>query len=141
MDVTFDMTCIGKDRLTMAMQIMFYSEPHRPRPVRATHYQITTERGLVFYDYSFELSGVPQAEQYKDKIPTDLTAMPFKLDAEGAADFALRWLDEAEYPREPDTDGSTEKGWRVHNGQWGHPHSDNWSSFVAVKPDWIVYGK
>lgn len=103
---SFDMICNGQVRLTMAMRIMFFTEDSRPRPRRATHYQITQERGLVFCDHSFELSGDPKAAPYKDKIPTDLVALPFKLDADGAADFAWRWLAECGYPKEPDTDGS-----------------------------------
>lgn len=70
----------------------------------------------------------------------DFVALPFKLDAKGAADFAARWLAEADYGKQPDHDGDNEKGWRVYNEAWGHV-DDEYAGFVAVTPSWAMYGK
>jgi len=136
----FDMICEGNDLLLMAMQIMFFDKHQARYPRRATHYRIDEKLGLIFYDYSFVISGDPKAAGMTKPEP-DLIALPFKLDAVGAADFVTRWLAEAKYPSEPDHDGDNGKGWRVYSGSWGHPHSGNWSSFVAVQPAWAMYGK
>jgi hypothetical protein len=70
----------------------------------------------------------------------DMVPFPFKQDAEGAAEFARRWLAEADYGSEPDHDGDNGKGWRLYNEAWGHVDSDH-SAFVAVAPEWAMYGK
>ncbi len=70
----------------------------------------------------------------------DIVALPFKLDAVGAADFARRWLAEEDFGNEPDHDGDNGKGWRIYNEGWGHVDGD-WSAFVAVAPAWAMYGK
>jgi hypothetical protein len=88
----------------------------RPKPLR-----------LVFFWSDYE------------KRP-DMVKFPFTLDAEGAADFAKRWLAEADYGKEPDHDGDNGKGWRLYCEGWGHVDDDH-SSFVAVAPSWAMYGK
>jgi hypothetical protein len=70
----------------------------------------------------------------------DYIALPFKMDAAGAADFAARWLSEADYGREPDHDGDNGKGWRAYSEGWGHVDSD-YAAFIAVSPRWAMYGK
>lgn len=70
----------------------------------------------------------------------EIVALPFKLDAAGAADFAKRWLAEEDYGSEPDHDGSNGKGWRLYNESWGHVDG-HWAAFVAVAPTWAMYGK
>lgn len=72
------------------------------------------------------------------------TKLPFKLDAAGMADFAERWLGEADYGKEPDHDGSNGRGWRVYNDAWGHVECTGFDEFYAicaVKPEWAMYGK
>lgn len=76
----------------------------------------------------------------KTENRADIVALPFKLDAAGAADFAKRWLHEENYGSQPDHDGDNGKGWRVYNESWGHVDGD-WSAFVAVSPAWAMYGK
>src|ERR1700761_4976024 len=51
---------------------------------------------------------------------SDAVALPFKLDAAGAADFARRWLAETDYGEQPDHDGDNGKGWKLYNEGWGH---------------------
>lgn len=95
---------------------------------KAEGYVITPEKGLVFFNY---LDGAPKSLAIK---------LPFKLDAEGAADFARRWLEEQNYGPEPDHDGDNGKGWRLYNEEWGHV--GGWTgSIVAVQPRWAMYGK
>jgi len=89
-----------------------------PRPLR-----------LVFFNH-YELKPVGG-----DKI-----TLPFKMDADGAADFARRWLEEADYGREPDHDGDNGKGWRLYNEAWGHIDEDRYA-VIAVAPAWAMYGK
>lgn len=71
---------------------------------------------------------------------TDHVALPFHLDAKSAADFARRWLAEAEYGKQPDHDGDNKKGWRLYNEAWGHVDSDH-GAIIAVAPSWAAYGK
>lgn len=47
---------------------------------------------------------------------------------------AKRWLKTAAYGPEPDTDGSTKKGFRV-------MLRDGWENCLCISPEWIVYGK
>lgn len=51
------------------------------------------------------------------------------------------WLDNvAQYPPEPNHDGSNGKGWRVYNENWGRVDGD-FAVFVAIEPVWAMYGK
>lgn len=59
------------------------------------------------------------------------------MDAAGCADFASRWLAEAEYGAEPDHDGCNTRGWRVYNEKCdGH-----YGAIIAVAPAWACHGK
>lgn len=133
-----EVTAEGPDRLRMVMGILFFDQYKSTRyPKRATHYTIDPKAGLIFYDYQF---AIKEPDRARTEIPGNLTKLPFTLDAEGAADFALRWLAETDYPKEPDHDGDNGKGWKVHLGQWGRV-TDDWHSFVGVLPEWAMYGK
>lgn len=70
----------------------------------------------------------------------DILPFGFTMDPEGCADFAGRWLAEAEYDFEPDHDGHNTKGWRIYNEGWGHVDRD-WQAVVAVTPVWAMHGK
>jgi hypothetical protein len=60
--------------------------------------------------------------------------LPFDLDSPKAVEeFVSRWLAQAEYREEPDTDGSTKRGFRI---ETAHGYV-----LMKVKPTWIVYGK
>ncbi len=118
-----DITAEGDALLVKAMEVAFTNCPGQT----AEAYLISPEKGLVFF------------WSPKDSSQS-LVPLPFKLDAAGAADFARRWLAEADYGREPDHDGDNGKGWRVYCEGWGR--IDGYSySFVAVKPCWAWYGK
>ena len=55
-----------------------------------------------------------------------------------------RWLENCEYPPEPDQDGSNRKGWLITTGDlWGHAedcHEGCYSAFY-IQPSWQMYGK
>lgn len=70
----------------------------------------------------------------------DAIPFPFKMDAVGAADFATRWLAQADYGHKPDHDGDNGRGWRLYNECWGHVDDDS-AAFVAIAPAWAMYGK
>lgn len=113
-----DLTSQGD--LTKAMEIAFAGAPGG----KAEAYRIN-DKGLVFYWHS----------------DAGTTSLPFKLDAAGAADFARRWLAEQDYGPEPNHDGDNGRGWRLYNESWGRVDDCGSYSFVAVKPEWAMYGK
>lgn len=54
--------------------------------------------------------------------------------------FVRAWLDDANYGEEPDTDGSTNKGWSVKVGSVSGKHI-NFYAVCRIEAEWIVYGK
>lgn len=115
-----DITAQGYDPLWRALELAF-------RGKSAKAYAIIAGKGLVFFSHSYE--DVPGAVE-----------LPFKLDSPGAADFAKRWLAEADYGPTPTHDGSNGKGWRVYVDDWGRI-GGWWGSLCAVLPQWAWYGK
>jgi hypothetical protein len=69
------------------------------------------------------------------------TPFPSPLGAERCAEIAFDWLATQAYPAEPDHDGSNEKGWLVWTNKWGQIEGHGFHSFVAIKPQWIMFGK
>lgn len=67
--------------------------------------------------------------------------LPAAMELQQVASFIESWLGTVDYGPEPDTDGSTDKGSRVYCQNWGHIDGHGWGSFVAIEPEWIVYGK
>ena len=66
--------------------------------------------------------------------------LPFKAKPKDIAHIVKRWLEETEYPFEPDHDGDNCKGFRIYNEDWGHV-DDQYEAFLAVSPAWAMYGK
>jgi hypothetical protein len=62
------------------------------------------------------------------------------LDDTAAVSPVIEWLKAQDYGPEPDVDGSILKGFRVYNESWGYIGDDHYA-FVAIEPEWIVYGK
>ncbi len=133
-----DITCEGKEKLIKAMALAFY------RVQSIQHYVIReAEPEFIDADKPYMNRPAKPLRLVFFRYPPDSgqsNALPFKLDSEGAGDFAFRWLQEAAYPREPDHDGHNKKGWRLYNEAWGHVDSD-YRAFVAVTPTWAMYGK
>lgn len=69
-----------------------------------------------------------------------ITPLPAPLDTAGAADFVWNWLQHADYGPEPDHDGDNGKGFHVWCDDWGHVE-ELWQAFVAIEPEWAMYGK
>lgn len=115
----FHIDLASEGSLAPAMKIAF-------RNYKSIAYNVGS-KGLVFFWY-VEITSPPLIE------------LPFKLDSDGAADFATRWLAEQDYGREPGHDGDNVKGWRLYTEGWGGVASWN-GSIVAVKPAWACYGK
>lgn len=111
-----DVTAEGDDRLRAVLALFDHDT--------VVGYQADGRRRLVFYWTDSEKA----------------TALPFPMTMEQAADFAIGWLEHADYGDEPDHDGSNGKGWRIYNEDWGHVDGD-WSAFVAIEPAWAMYGK
>lgn len=96
----------------------------------AIRYRITPDRGMILY-------WTDSAEGRSDH---DTERLPYKMKVEQAADFVWHWLQTVDYGDQPDHDGSNGKGFRIFNEAWGHIDND-WQAFVAIKPEWIEYGK
>ena len=76
---------------------------------------------------------VPRNENYHP--------FPTKLDAEGICFVAKNWLkNDAEYGPQPDHDGSNKEGFVIYNEEWGHVDGQ-YEAFLAVAPNWSMYGK
>lgn len=115
---TFDMTAVS---LKPALEVAFSRH-------QATHYK-TTNNKLYFAWH---------ASAGKDYIP-----FLVPLTSENAEQVVRQWLkDSAEYPNEPDIDGSCSRSWRIYNGpNWDHVDEENFYVFAAIEPAWAMHGK
>lgn len=141
----FDMTCEGRDRLQDAFRLAWNAAGHGGSKLVASHYEI---RQATSGENPGFLYGDPTAKPVRmvfffspdPAALSEKTAFPFRMDADGAADFAARWLAEVKYPKEPDHDGDNERGWRLRTDEQGHSGEDLYS-IAVVAPVWIMYGK
>ena len=83
---------------------------------------------------------------HEDKKSTPLMAK--MQEAEAIADQIYAWLKTQDYGRQPDHDGSNNKGWRITNNgpkiKDGPHYPEYDSSFydvLCVRPHWIEYHK
>lgn len=67
--------------------------------------------------------------------------LPVPLELELIVPLVEGWLSKVDYGPEPDTDGSTGKSSRVYCESWAHIDGHGYTSFVAIEPHWLVYGK
>jgi len=123
-----DISSEGEKRLQQAFHLRMEPDGRyaSQKADTAIGYVIDPELGMVFFQW---------------KPSGEFAPFPFKMDADGCAAFAFRWLAEAEYPREPDHDGDNHKGWRFYNEAWGHVGHYRSEALIAVKPEWQMYGK
>ncbi len=145
----FDMTCEGDGALDGAIMVIWkarHCEGEGPRGQKwgATHYAIRpAEPAIKDAEKPYlDKSAKPLRLVFFNYVstPRDHIALPFRLDAKGAADFARRWLAEADYGKEPDHDGDNGKGWRLYCEGCGHIDSEH-GAIIAVTPAWAMYGK
>ena len=105
---------------------------------KATHFCVLRNRLYLLNYVCGEFEGIA-------------VALPLKMPPPMAASFCEQWLTEQNYPNQPDTDGSTKKGYTVSSGMgmirgWGQHENKDGIGFehgvlVCVYPAWIVYGK
>lgn len=70
-----------------------------------------------------------------------MTPFPSPMPVDFVATMIHEWLKTAEYPEEPDHDGSNDRGWRLYKEAWGRINKFGHGSIGAVEPMWIEYGK
>lgn len=144
----FNMTSEGQKSLETILGLAFGQYRHavgyaiRP-PVTGIRYELPEGMDKRDqYKLGWEKEGKPQRLIFywiaNDR--PDFVAFPFKLDAIGAADFAIRWLAELDYGKQPDHDGDNHRGWRAYCEGWGHVDSE-YRAFAAIAPAWAMYGK
>ena len=76
-----------------------------------------------------------------DKAGMEIKTMPFPAKVDAAVKFLWDYLEQCEYPNEPDHDGSNKKGFFVTSGDyWGHVEGLTYS-ILMVAPEWQMYGK
>lgn len=119
-----NITAIGDQTLQAAMRMVF---DHNAPGKRAEAYTVDSEHGMIFL-------------WHMHSSHTNAVALPFKMDADGAADFARRWLLDLDYGKQPDHDGDNERGWRLYTETWGKVASLDYS-ICAVQPMWAMFGK
>ena len=140
----------GQASLALAMQLAF---THNGAGGTATHYSVRESfAGEKWPDDKPVLGGQWKCGQEPkprrliffwskpEDSQADVVALPFKLDADSAADFAHRWLEQVERGRQPDHDGDNGKGWRAYVEGWGHVDESHYA-VVAISPAWAMYGK
>lgn len=67
--------------------------------------------------------------------------LPFPLKINAAITFLWDYLQQSEYPNQPDHDGSNGRGFLITTGDyWGHIEGLSYS-IVMVAPEWQMYGK
>lgn len=136
-----DITAEGQGSLIKAIEIAF---AHNAPGQKVESYRIIEVKPTPYNGINESLSGktalVMRWTKPEAGDKSGAVALPFKLDAAGAADFARRWLDDFPFGREPDHDGDNGKGWRLFVGSWGHVCGDNYAVF-AITPAWAMYGK
>lgn len=123
----FLLTSTGKEHFKTVMTLAFHNAPGG----KATIYGISEKYGLV-------LGWVDTPQKLEDG--TELNKLPFPLDLDGAIEFVWSWLKTVDYGREPDHDGDNKAGFTVYNEDWGHV-GHCFYAFVAIKHEWIMYGK
>lgn len=96
---------------------------------KAEGYRIDSEYGFVLY-------WAPDSYGMGYKV----IELPYRMNMEQAAELAWGWLNSVPYPDEPDNDCSNHKGFRIYNEDWGHVAKDHYA-FLAIQPQWIMYGK
>lgn len=136
-----DVTAEGESSLLKAIEIAF---THNAPGNKVESYHVTPLKHTSYDSIPEDLDGDLalvfrwiKVEKFVEDGPINL---PFKLDAAGAADFAVRWLKEQDYGREYDHDGHNNRGWRMITGDWGHVGGDQYA-ICAIVPCWAMYGK
>lgn len=141
----FAMVCDGTDRLKDAFSLVWKATNNDRANGGATCYAIRPAVAAICNSEKPYLDKPAKPQRmvfFWGDAPTESgkIKLPFRMDAAGAADFAARWLAEADYGPMPDHDGDSKRGWHLYNEGWGHV-DDDFYAIIAVAPAWSVYGK
>ena len=126
-DLSFDITGTS---LYLALAIPMKTEAFGHRKVEGWSVDKGGRRIVLYWSLSDSASS-----------ETTVHPLPAPMELEQVAGFVESWLGTVDYGDAPDTDGSTGKGSRVYCEQWGEIEGHGWGSFVAIEPEWLVYGK
>jgi len=127
----------GDELLRGAIQLAYWQDGLLgTRETLATNWHVDEKYGFVAFAYA----------PYNFK---DAAKFPVGLDSNGLFETVVRWLRSTEseeiacegWDRNYVGDASTERGWRVYVGDWGHVGRYNSGVICAIKPAYMWYGK
>ena len=141
-----DITSDKKVHLELAFRMAWSNVPSHI----ATHFRIVNiKKHTRCYGSGDNLTHFSDFEEDPDGLPTliffwreEVGSMQLDqpLNHIQSTIHALKWLSKANYPKEPDHDGTNKRGWRVFNGNWGGVMRSS-CSIIAIQPEWLMYGK
>ena len=121
-----DVTAHGRDNLDRVLGVAFSDIIAGEK--RATHCRVDGHRQLTLF-----------TRPPKSVEATAAKPFPGPMSCPQVTDFVWWWLQQVRYPTD-EHDGSSRKGWRVFNDQFGIVDGC-WETFVAVRPMWIYFPK
>lgn len=133
----FDVTSLGDEHFVATLKLALEMRGFK----KATHYRIGPSAGRTPMDVVAHRLVFFWAEP-KD-LPKDAraSALPYEMDHDAIASFALHWLKNgAVYGKRPDHDGDNSRGWRVFVEDWGHVDG-SFYGLIGVQPVWAMHGK
>ena len=98
---------------------------------------------LAFAGHDLKCNGysIINNELYISHYSKESTKFAYEYGFKQVVDFAWGWYNQSKpSDKEPDTDGSTGKAWKITTEGCG-VGSDDWGMFVKVLPIWFIYGK
>lgn len=113
--IEIDISGEGDELLRKSFSALEYSEDK----ISVLGYRFSTTGNLVFC-WAADSPAIP---------------FPLRLNVHQAADLAISWLRQSDYPPQPIHDGDNHKGWNLTT------NCDIAWSVVMVSPKWIMYGK
>ena len=117
-----DLTREGESRFRTVLSLLL--SQHNRKDGLFEHYCVDPDVGLVLFWTKCSIS----------------QPLPYPMRIGALVEFAWNWLDTADYGRKPNFDGSSGKGWRIYNEDWGHVKGE-WAAICAIQPVWAMYGK
>ena len=123
----------SKQVFDVAMQVAFtseYTNKNNSFLLKAVGYKIVDNK-MYLFDFK---------SKDEDK---DLIVFPYAMNLQQCIVFVWGWLENTKSTEAyPDTDGSVEQGFKITTEGCGwRGGSGFYSSFIAITPVWIVYGK
>ena len=95
---------------------------------KAYSYKISPEKGIIL-------------SWQKEGLKDGYMILSYPLTSETAKNFLWDLLKSIEFSeKQPDHDGDNEKGFRIYNESWSRVDG-NFYAFMAVRPEWQMYGK